>query len=74
MTITSTKTLKNIKIKFEMHATYSKTIFNIFTTILTKLFEINNFYEKRRRRVETITNARISIKLTSLREKFSLII
>ena len=57
-----------------MHATHSKTIFDIFTTILTKSFEINNFYKKRRRRVEIITNARISIKLTNLRKKFSLII
>ena len=57
-----------------MHATHSKTIFNIFTTILTKLFEISNFYEKRRQRVEIITNTRILIKLTNLRKKISSII
>ena len=43
----STKTLKNIKIEFETHVTYSKTTINIFTTNLIKLFKFNNFYKKR---------------------------
>ena len=69
-----TKISKNIKIKFETHATHSKTIFNIFTTNLIKSFKFNNFYKKRRQRVKIIKNVRISIKLTNLREKFLLII
>ena len=69
-----TKTLKNIKIKFEAYVTCSKTTFDIFTTNLTKLFEFHNFYKKRRQRVKIITNTRILIKSTNLRENILLII
>ena len=40
------KILKNIKIEFETHEMFSKTMLNFLNSNVTKLFKFNNLFEK----------------------------